>query len=198
MNELEFLRRSVGIQGAKQQELEQDRQLHDTRLVAPQIREQVAETQAAVIAQTNPSKALKVVLKGFEGYILNEYDEYELIGEEIMNKQGRARLASTLIPFVNDVTRFGNISEKEVRDLCLQTLNDLTEDIGSNWREYGIQNSSYKNLILDSLLALILITLTRSEEQGEKNWLSKVILESIGTKQQGKKESGNWKSFFKI
>ena len=131
--------------------------------------------------------------------MINEDGEIEKIGIPIMNEQGIGRVSSMLIPFINDPIRFGNISEDEVRSLTLKIVNDITIDIGINWREYGIVNSSSKDIIIDSLMTLIFITLTRSEEQGEKNFLSKVVLESLGAgnKKPTKKES-TWEKYLKL
>lgn len=174
-----------------QRELQAQSSEEQSRLYAPQLKEQIAESQAAVIAQTNPSRALKVIVEGFRGNMIDEAGEIVKIGYPLMNERGIARVASMLIPFISDPIRFGNLGGREVRDIALQTINDITVDVGLNWREYGIKYSTTRDIIIDSCLALILITLTRSEEQGEKNWLGRVIVESIsgGPKPQRKKES---------
>jgi hypothetical protein len=100
-----------------------------------------------------------------------------------------------LIPLINDPIRFGDISAQEVRAIALQTSNDITEDIGLNWRMYGISDPAHKDIIINSLVTLILITLTRSEEGGEKSFLSKVVLESVGSGQKAKKKTSVWEKF---
>lgn len=179
----------------EQQDASSDAQ---ARLYAPQLREQLAEAQAAIIAQTDPSKALGTILNSFKGIIVEDGKEVQY-GEPLMNELGNSKIASMLTPFISDPIRFGNISEKEVRKLSLKIINDITRDIGLNWREYGIKNPSHKDLIVDSLLALIFITLTRSEDQGEKRFFQKVVLESLGggTKKPSKKES-TWQKYFKL
>lgn len=187
MNEQQLMQ----LQHDYQKSLQDESSQSNSRLYAPQLREQLAEAQAAVIAQTNPSKALKVILEGFRGNIINEYGKIEKIGNPIMNEYGIARVASMLIPFISDPIRFGNISEQEVRSLTLRIIDDVTVDIGIHWREYGIINPSAKDIIVDTLLGLIFITLTRSEEQGEKNFLSKVVLESLGSSTTKNRKKGN-------
>lgn len=194
MKELDFYQQQLNMQNEIDMEGEAERR----KVYAPDIREKVTEAQAAVIAQTNPARAIRAVVKSFEGIMINEYDEEIKIGEPLMNSYGIARISSYIIPIVNDATRFGNIKEKEVRDMTLQIIDDITDDIGYNWREYGVKNHSAKDLIVDSCLALILITLTRSENEGEKRFLSKVILESLSANQgQQKKKSGGsiWDKF---
>lgn len=170
-----------------------------SQLYAPQLKEQMAEAQAAIIAQTNPSKALKVILEGFRGNMVNKNGDTEKIGYAIMNEKGISRVATMLIPFVNDPIRFGNIDRKEVRGIALQAVDDISLDIGLNWRSYGIKEASSRDLVINSLMALILITLTRSEEQGEKKWLGKVILESVhGQQSLPKKKESSWEKYFKL
>jgi hypothetical protein len=196
MNEWDLMNEQFRQQSNIQSQVSEDQ----AKLYAPQLREQVAEAQAAVIAQTNPIKALKVILEGFRGNIIDEYGDIVKVGMPIMNEEGIAKIASILIPFISDPIRFGNINGKEVRMITLQVANDISKNIGLNWRDYGVPDSSTQDLIVDSLLTLILITLTRSEEQGEKNWLGKVVLESIsqGRNPQGKHKGGSWKDMFKL
>lgn len=196
MKELDFIRKQSQINEDSESRLQNLSDDNQARLVAPQIREQIAEAQAAVIAQTNPAKALRIILEGFRGKIENEYGEFEKIAEPLMNEKGISRIASMLIPFINDPIRFGDIGRSEVRSLSLQISDDITEDIGLNWREYGIKEPSTKDIIIDSLVTLIFITLTRSEEGGEKRFLSRVVLESVGaTGGANKKKESLWDKF---
>ena len=199
MNELDFMKRQMEMQHDNSRDLQNELSESHGRLVAPQLREQIVEAQAAIIAQTNPAKALKIILEGLKGNMVNEYGEIEKIGSPMINQIGISKIASMLIPFVNDPIRFGKISGVEVRQLSLQIINDITEDIGLNWRDYGISNPSTKDIIIDSCLALVFITLTRSEEADEKRFLSRVILESLGTKSPNRREdSGSWISKLKL
>ncbi|MEX0595283.1 MAG: hypothetical protein WD512_02205, partial [Candidatus Paceibacterota bacterium] len=171
----DYIRELYNTQSALQNESAQE----NAKLYAPQLREQLSENQAAVIAQTNPSRALKVVIEGWKGNMIEDNKEIVKVGEPLMSQRGISRISSMLIPFISDPIRFGNLERKEVREIALQTVNDITQDIGLNWREYGIKEPTTRDIIIDSCLALILITLTRSEEQGEKNWLSKITLENV-------------------
>jgi len=188
MNELDMMRKQFDYQSDMQNEAGEQQQ----RLYAPQLREQLAETQAAVIAQTNPIKALKVLVEGFRGNIINEDNEIERIGEPVMSEFGVSRMSTIIIPFISDPIRFGNISGTEVRSMALQIVNDLTVELGIHWREFGIKHPAAKDLIIDSLMALIFITLTRSEEGNEKNFLSRVVLESIGNNKKQQRGAESW------
>ena len=104
--ELDFIRRQGEMDTENRRILQDEMGDRQDRIVAPQLREHIAETQAAIIAQTNPSRALKIILNSFRGYILNEENEYEQIGASVMNENGIGRIASILIPFINDPVRF--------------------------------------------------------------------------------------------
>ena len=194
-SEIGLMREQGEIQYDTSSRLQDEGMQSQGRLAAPQLREQLAEAQAAVIAQTNPARALRIILESFRGNIVNEYEEIEKFGQPKMNEEGIATIASTLIPFINDPMRFGNISAVEVRAITLQIVDDITEDIGLHWREYGIKESTDRDPIVNAVMGLIFITLTRSEEQGEKNFLSKVVLESLGAQRPKKKES-SWAKYF--
>lgn len=169
------------------------------RLYAPQMREQVAEAQAAIISQTNPAKALKIIIEGFRGNILNADGDWERLGNPIMNEYGISRIASILIPFISDPIRLGNVEERNIRQLVLQIAEDIAIEIGINWREYGIRDPSYKDLVLDSCVALIMITLSRSTGGDDKKWFGKVVVESIsGNKLPQPKKEGVLEKYFKL
>lgn len=193
-NELDLLNRQIEGQRYMQREGSDE----NAKLYAPQLREQLAETQAAIIHQTNPSRALKIIVEGFRGNILNQNGDIERVGYPIMNERGIAKVSSILLQFINDPNRFGNISRLEVRNIALQTIDDITIDIGIYWMDYGIKDPTMKDVIIDALLALILNTLTRSEEQGEKNWLSRIVLESVSNNKAQQKPTGKLWEMFKL
>jgi len=195
MNEYDYLNEQYNTQSKLQNEASQEQ----AKLYAPQLKEQIAEAQAAIISQTNPSRAIKVIVEGFRGNMIDENGDVIKIGFPLMNEKGIARVSSMLIPFISDPIRFGKIKATEVRHIALKTVNDITQDIGLNWREYGITEPTNRDIILDACLALILITLTRSEEQSEKNWLGRIVLESVqGNKQPQRKKESFIEKFLKI
>src|SRR3989304_4434977 len=148
MNELDYMKAQMAEQSNLQAEVGEQQ----ARLYAPQLKEQLLEIQAAVISQTNPIRALRVLVEGFRGNIINENNEVEKIGESIMNERGVARVSTMIIPFISDPIRFGNISKVEVRLLALQITQDLTVEIGIHWREYGVLHPAMKDMIIDSLM----------------------------------------------
>lgn len=200
MKEIDFFNRQMDEQRSLQREGISMSGEQQERLYAPQLKEQIAEVQAAVIAQTNPSRSLKIILRGLNGEILNENNEYETMGEPIMNKKGITKMASILIPFVNDAMRFGNIREAEAKRISLQIVDDITTEVGINWREYGIRDPSYKDLVVDTCLGLIVVTLSRSVEGDDKRFLSRVLLESVSGTKLPEKKSGDsiWGKMFKL
>lgn len=199
MNELDMFRQQNQMQHDSQVALQEQANQAQQVQYAPQLREAMAESQAAVIAQTDPTKALKAVLEGFKGNAQNEHGEFVEFGTPLMNQKGLSTVASFLTPIMNDSTRFGDIPAREVRDMTEDIVNQITEDLGLNWKEYGISDISKVNIIIADLIPIVRITLSRSEEGGERQFLSKVVLESIGAaKQQKKKESGWLKNMFSL
>lgn len=189
MNEIDYLRAQMNEQSNLQNEIG-DQQ---TRLYAPQLKEQVDEMKAAVIAQTNPAKALKVLIAGFRGKYINEDNETEQIGEPMMNEVGISRISTAISPYLSDPARFGTVPKEQIRSSSLQIINNLTTDIGINWRKYGMIEASMRDKVLDMLRTLIFFTLTRSEEGNEKNWLGKIVIESIGNQKKPiNKGGGTW------
>lgn len=200
MNEYDLFKRQAEEQRSLQREGISMQGEEQARLYAPQLKEQMAEAQAAVIAQTNPARALKIVIRGFKGEILNQDGEFEKLGVAIMNDEGTTKIASILIPFINDPMRFGNIREAEAKRIALQIVDDITTEVGINWREYGIRDPSYKDLVVDSCLALVFLTISRSVEGDEKKFLSRILLESVSGTKLPEKKSGDsiWSKMFKL
>lgn len=183
-----------------QSDLQREDAEQKTTAFAPQLREQVNEMKAALIEQTDPAKSLQIVLNGFRGKVWNSDEgQFIQVGNPIMNEKGISEVASFLTPILNSSTRFGNISPKFSGDVCLQLIDDITEKIGLNWREYDIKDDPAKHGIIDSLTILTRITISRSEDQGEKNWLARTIIETIsggGTAQKKRRKEENiWGSF---
>jgi hypothetical protein len=187
MSEIDYLKE----QFESQRRLQDDQIDSQQRVYAPQLKEQIAEAQAAVIAQTNPAKALKIIIRGFQGFMIDEDGEEKKIGSPLMNDLGISKISSYLIPFINDPARLGNIKEQEARSMTLRIVDDITIDVGINWREYGITSPTIKDIIVDSCLMLVLVTLSRSVEGKEKRFLSSIIVESLSQRQQEKKKE-NW------
>ena len=197
MNEMNAYRQQSEIQTDNQSRLQQEAADAQARQVAPQMREQLAEAQAAVIAQTDPRKSLNQVLQGFRGKIQDEYGNYAKIGAPLMNEHGIAVLAGFLTPILNDSTRFGDIPPSAVRDHTEDIINQITQDLGWHWREYGISGTTINNIIIADLTVIVRLALSRSENGGEKSFLSRVILESVGGQPKKKKES-TWDKYFKM
>lgn len=172
-------REGIAMQGEQQE-----------RMYAPQLKESIMENQAAMIAQTNPARALKIIIEGFRGNIQNKDGEFERLGMAIMNDKGITKVASLLIPFINDPMRLGNIREAQAKSMGLQIVDDISTEVGINWREYGIRDPSFKDIVVDSCLALVVVTLSRSVEGDDKRFLSRVVLESVNGGKLPEKSKG--------
>lgn len=197
MNELEQFRQQTEVQTDGNSRLQQEASDSQLRQVAPQLREQMAEAQAAVIAQTDPKKSLSQVLEGFRGKIQDEHGSFVKIGKPLMNEEGISIIAGFLTPILNDSTRFGDVPNDSVVAHSQDIIDQITKNLGFHWREYDIANTSVNDIIISDLATIVRWALSRSENGGERRFLSSVILESVGGQQKKKQESG-WSKLFKL
>lgn len=187
------------IEQYRMQEALQDRAYEDQqKLVAPQLQEQMDERKAVLIAETDPKKDIKELILEFRG--LEERDgKLVRTSEPILNDIGARKLSSLLRPIMSNNTRLARMKEVIVKKFTLGIIDDITLDLGVNWRSYGIKDRSAKDFIIDAIIILVYSILSRAEDQNEKNWLGKVSFENVGGTRYGspeKKES--WLDKFKI
>lgn len=181
-----------------QKDLQQQQADSQTTLYAPQLQEQIAQNQAVVIAETDPRKDIMDLIREFRG--LEEINgEYKQTRDSIMNEKGINRITQILRPMMINTIRFTRLREKMINNFTKQILNDLTTDLGLNWREYGIKDRSACDHVVDSVAVLIFSMLSRSEDQNEKNWIGKISFENVSPQthlNRPKKES--WIDRFKL
>lgn len=144
----------------------------------PHVQEQLSQAQAAVIAETDPSKDVEKLFLDWEGKELVD-GKVVKVDKEIINSHGIKQIKSYVKPLMVNNTRFARFDEKEVRRLTLKLTDDLTDDIGMNWRDYGIKDRSTCDLIISTFATMVFSILSRAEGQNEKNWLGKISFESI-------------------
>lgn len=164
---------------------------------APQLQQDIAQNQAVVISETDPKKDIKDLLLEFRG-LEEKNGEIKRVREPLMNDIGINRISSILRPLMINTIRFTRLKEKIIKNFTLQILDDLTIDLGTNWKEYDIRDRSACDHIVDSVAILVFSMLSRSEDQNEKNWLGRISFENVsgGRPNQPKKES--WLDKFKV
>ena len=163
------------------------RQAGDSQMnsYAPQLHEQAQQTQAVLIAQTNP----KEILREIELKLRGERERYdgtiEQISKPLMNQLGRSRILFFMDILINQNTILSHVEDREISKLIIAVGEDLLMDLAVNWREYGVNDRSMLNLIEKSVLIPGFLALKRALGQGEKNWLGKITVENISQNRGG-------------
>lgn len=168
----------------------------DLMKYAPQMQEHVANSQAVVIEQVNPRKVVRDIILEIAG---QEYDDREkkiiIVGNPLMNEFGLQNAKIKLRGIINQNTIMSSLDPKEITRLMVQWADDLTNDLGIHWREYGIKNLASCDMIVNILIMNSFLALKRAQmgyTGNEKNWYGRIAFEKIGQNQQqptSKKES---------
>lgn len=160
------------------------------KLYAPQMQEQMAQSQAVVIAQTDPLKIIENLKLLLEGKIRTPDGEIKRVREPVMNREGISRVLFLLGAIINDNTRFSHFKEQEINRILVKIADDITMDIGTRWREYDVKDRPMCDYIIDCMIIPSFAVLKRALEQNEKNWIGRIAFESINQNrlQQPKKE----------
>ena len=152
---------------------------------APQIHEQVQQSQAILLAQTNPKEILKDIELKLRGEREREDGTIEQISPPLMNLLGISRILFFMDILINQNTILSHIEDREISKLIIAVGDDLLMDLAINWREYGVKDRSMLNLIEKSVLIPGFLALKRALGQGEKNWLGKITVENISQSRGG-------------
>lgn len=180
------------------QEALQQQQIEGSQLVnAPVLHEQIQANQAVLVEQTNPQKVVRSVILRLRG--LEERPDGSLIkvAEEKVNKVGIDNIWFILDSHINQNIILSHLKEKEISNIMDALQTDLVDDLGLNWREYGIKKKTDLDTINDSILTNIFASLKRAEGQNEKNWLKGITVENISntSRQQLGKKDAFWDKF---
>jgi hypothetical protein len=166
------------------------------KLYLPQLQQQMQENQAAVISQTDPRKDIRDLLNEFRG-CEDVNGELKLVRDPLMNEVGLKIVSQILRPLMVNTVRFTRLTNKTIKNFTLQIVDDLTYDIGENWREYDIRDRSACDHIINAIAILVFAMLSRAEDQNEKNWAGKMVFENLSPPRINKKES-SWLEKFKL
>jgi len=146
---------------------------------APQLQEQVQQTQAVLVQQTDPKRIIKeimLVLRGEE----EQYDKtVKQITEPKLNKIGLEAMWFWLKSHINQNIILSNFDEKEIKNFMDSIQEDLVDELALNWKIYGIKRKTDLDVINNSILSNIKAAMNRAKGQNEKNWLGKISIENI-------------------
>lgn len=196
MNEFEAQKKMMGYQFDRQAEITNKQIESQERMYAPTLNEQMAQSQAVVIHEVNPAKTVDNILLEFEGKEIDPITkETQVVSEPIMNKIGIMALKTRLKGIVQQHTIMGDYGDAEIKNLSLRITNHITEDIGINWRKYGIKNRNVADAVVDVIGINILTAFKRAKDRSEKNFYKGLVYESIGSAHGGggkKGEETSW------
>lgn len=162
-----------------------------TTLYAPQLAEQVQQSQAVLVEQTNPNKVIYEIILALRNQEENEFGEIKQLGPPIVNEVGVHRLRFIMRSVINQNTILSHLEDKQISKLMIQLSNDVVDDLTLNWRSYGVRDKSLLDYIVDAIIYPAYFALQRAWGQNEKNWLGKISVENIsnGPRIQPKKDS---------
>jgi hypothetical protein len=164
-----------------QSDLQKQNNEYEGSLNAPQLMEQLQNTQAILVESTNPKKVIEEIILKLRG--LNKLTDGRLVkeGREMMNKEGIDQVKFILNSHINQNVILSHLEEEQIKRIMLRISDSLIDDFTLNWRAYGIKNKTDLDVILDAILLGIYYSLNRALGQNEKNWLGKITLENLSS-----------------
>lgn len=178
--------------------LERERSDKQMAMYAPQIKEQMDESKTRLLQQTDPEKIVTYLILKLKGMKEDQNGDLIKVGEPMMNQLGIDTVDFYLSPISNLNTTLSRLKSHEIAKIILHIADDILLDLALNWRKYGIKERTMLNKISDGIIIPSLLTLKRAEEQNEKNWLGRIVFESINNNQQIQKPKDNFLSKFKL
>lgn len=186
-------------QYAMQSELQRQASEGGQFVNAPMMHEQMQQSQAILVEQTNPSRVLREIELSLRNIEELEDGKFISRGEPIMNQFGINRIRFILRGIINQNTILSHLDDRMIGRLMMQFSDDLTDDLTLNWRAYGIKDKALLDHIENSILIPVLCALNRALEQNEKNWLGKISVENISNSGRTPiKKSGGFLDKFKL
>lgn len=166
-------------------------------MYAPQMAEQVQQTQAVLVEQTNPKKIVENIMLRLRGKRKLDNGSEEKIGEPKMNEKGIEAIWFILDSHINQNIIYSRLDIHQISQIMESISDDLVDDLALNWKRYEIKNKTDLDVINNSILVNIYLALKRAEGQNEKNWVGKISIENIsgGGSIQKPKSEGFWSKF---
>ena len=180
-----------------QEQLTQQQLDAQTMALAPQLQEQIQQSQAILVEQTNPKKIVELIMLRLQGKEKKPDGTVVLIAKPKMNKEGIDNIWFILDSHINQNIILSHLEIREIQQIMEAISEDLVDDLSLNWKRYGVEKKTDLDTINNSIMVNIFLCLKRAEGQNEKNWLSKISVEQISARggvQAPKKESF-WSKF---
>lgn len=180
-----------------QSALMQDQTEGNLGLNSPQLLEQVQQSQAVLVEQTDPKKVIKEIMLILRG--LEEQPDGKLVRvtEPRMNEAGLEAMWFWFKSHVNQGIILSHFDEGQINNFIEVIQNDLVDELGLNWRIYGIKTKTDLDVINNAMLMNIHSALCRAKGQNEKNWLGRISIENIrgGERPMPSRRDSFWSKF---
>lgn len=180
-----------------QEQLTQQQLDAQSMAYAPQLQEQIQQTQAILVEQTNPKKIVEKIMLRLQGLEKKPDGTVIKVATPKMNKEGIDNVWFILDSHINQNVILSHLEIREIQQIMEALSEDLVDDLSLNWKRYGVEKKTDLDTINNSIMVNVYLCLKRAEGQNEKNWLGKISVEQIsgrGGIQAPKKESF-WSKF---
>ena len=148
---------------------------------APYMQQQNQQVQAALVEQINPDKILDDLELRLRGYKRKYDGTLVKSGLPLMNDNGVMAMVAYTSSVVNQNTIMSAYKKEQISKLMTQFMEVLVNDLTLNWREYGIINKSYLDLIANMIMNCVFPAYNRALEGGERRFLGTTTIENIST-----------------
>lgn len=157
-------------------------------LYAPQLQEQTQQSQAVMVAQTDPEKVVEKIILELRGLKKQDDGTYVQWGNPKMNDKGIEWATYILRSLINQNIILSHLEDWQISKMMVQIGDSITDDLTLEWRSFGIKNKTDLDIIEDTLLFNIFASFNRALGQNEKNWLGRVSVEHISGVPNGLKQ----------
>ncbi len=180
-----------------QEQLQQQNIDAERSMKEPQLYSEIQQVKAVLVDETNPKRIVHSILLRLQGEMENPDGTRVSIGEAKVNKKGISSIWFILDSHINQNVILSHLDRKEITSIMDSLQDDLVDDLGLNYKEYGIVNKTDLDTINNSILVNIFLCLKRAEGQNEKNWLKGITSEQVigGSRMPSPKKDGFWNKF---
>lgn len=180
-----------------QSDLNREANEYQQGLYGPQLLEQMQQNQAILIEQTNPKKVVENIILRLQGLEKRPDGSTIKVNEPKMNSRGIQNFKYILESYINQNIILSRLDEYQISKIIIQIGDDIIDDLTLNWRAYGIKEKTDLDIIHDTVIINVYMTLNRALLQSEKNWLRSITMEFLGSqpKMQQPKKGGFWDKF---
>lgn len=141
---------------------------------------------SGILSLTNPEGEIYKLQLSLRNQWMDERGQITSLGTPLMTDQGINRVIGFVQSIVNSNTIMSNYKDDQIAKIILFNYDVFTQDLIFSKDNFGIQGDmeSIRNLIINTTFNLVMASIHRAKDQGEKGFLSKSTQE-IMTKNVG-------------